>query len=181
VAGGVPERLFAVIALVAVANGALLTGIMASRLAYGMARDGLLPGILARLLPRRRTPWVAVLATTTLSLLLALTGEIAALAETLVLLLLVVFAAVNAAVLLLRREPEGTSGFRVPTVVPWLGLASCLFLFTRIDGAVWLRGLILLGLGLVVGGAQLVPARRTRESGPARSEVCSATNPRQKG
>jgi hypothetical protein len=66
-------------------------------------------------------------------------------------------------------------------VVPWLGLASCLFLSTRIDGAVWLRGLILLGLGLVVGGAQLVPARRTRESGPARSEVCSAPDPPQDG
>ncbi|MEU1521128.1 APC family permease [Nocardia rhamnosiphila] len=180
-AGGVPERLFAVIALVAVANGALLTGIMASRLAYGMARDGLLPGGLARLLPRRRTPWVAVLATTALSLLLALTGEIAALAETLVLLLLVVFTAVNAAVLLLRREPDGTGAFRVPTVVPWLGLASCLFLFTRIDGAVWLRGLILLGLGLVVGGAQLVRAGRTRGSGTARSDAAGAPNPRQEG
>lgn len=42
-AGGVPTELFSAIALVAVANGALLTGIMSSRLTYGMARDGLLP------------------------------------------------------------------------------------------------------------------------------------------
>ncbi len=42
-AGGVPPEVFGAIALVAVANGALLTGIMSSRLAYGMARDGLLP------------------------------------------------------------------------------------------------------------------------------------------
>ena len=42
-AGGVRQLLFSAIALVAVANGALLTGIMSSRLAYGMARDGLLP------------------------------------------------------------------------------------------------------------------------------------------
>lgn len=56
VAGGVPTEVFSAIALVAVANGALLTGIMSSRLAYGMARDGLLPSFLAKVLPGRRTP-----------------------------------------------------------------------------------------------------------------------------
>ena len=40
---GFPPRLFSLIALVAVANGALLTMIMASRLTYGMASEGLLP------------------------------------------------------------------------------------------------------------------------------------------
>ncbi|WP_068054448.1 APC family permease [Nocardia xishanensis] len=161
VSGGVPERLFAVIALVAVANGALLTGIMASRLAYGMGRDGLLPVVLAEVLPVRRTPWVAILATTTASLALALTGEVASLAATLVLLLLVVFTAVNVAVLILRREPGEADHFRVPVAVPWLGLASCLFLFTRIDAQVWLRGAILLGLGVVLG---IVNAVRTRSA-----------------
>ncbi|MDQ2583719.1 APC family permease [Saccharothrix yanglingensis] len=160
-AGGVPDWLFGVVALVAVANGALLTGIMSSRLAYGMARDGLLPSPLARVLPGRRTPWVAVLATSALSLVLALTGEVAALAETLVLLLLVVFTAVNAAVLVLRRREGGEADhFRVPTVLPWLGLASCLLLFTRIDGAVWLRGLVLLGLGALLAAVNAVRARR---------------------
>lgn len=55
-AGGVPTELFSAIAPVAVANGALLTGIMSSRLAYGMARDGLLPRFLTKVLPGRRTP-----------------------------------------------------------------------------------------------------------------------------
>jgi hypothetical protein len=40
---GVPEWIFSLIALVAVANGALLTMIMASRVTYGMADQGLLP------------------------------------------------------------------------------------------------------------------------------------------
>ncbi|WP_459546618.1 APC family permease [Nocardia sp. X0981] len=163
-AGGVPERVFAVIALVAVANGALLTGIMAARLAYGMARDGLLPAALGRLLPRRRTPWVAIAVTTAVSLALALSSEVTTLAETLVLLLLVVFTAVNAATLILRREPATTAHFRVPTAVPWLGLASCLFLFTRIDGAVWSRAAILLGAGALLAG---VNARRRGVSGTA--------------
>ncbi|WP_369690149.1 APC family permease [Nocardia inohanensis] len=159
IAGGVPEWLFSVIALVAVANGALLTGIMASRLTYGMARDGLLPAALARVLPVRRTPWVATIATTTVSLVLALTGEVAALAETLVLLLLVVFAAVNCSVLILRREPGEPGHFRIPTIVPCLGFASCLFLATRIEGQVWARGLILVGLGVLLALVNSVRAR----------------------
>ncbi len=158
VAGGVPTWIFSAIALVAVANGALLTGIMSSRLAYGMARDGLLPHGLTRLLPGRGTPWVAIAVTSALSLLLALTGEVAQLASTLVLLLLVVFTSVNLAVLVLRREPVDEDHFRAPTVVPVLGIASCLLLFTQIEAGVWLRGGILIAAGLILG---LVAARRS--------------------
>ncbi|WP_280182992.1 APC family permease [Nocardia cyriacigeorgica] len=160
VAGQVPDWLFSVVALVAVANGALLTGIMSSRLAYGMAGDGLLPPVLARISARRRTPWIAILATSSVSLVLALTGEIDSLAATLVLLLLFVFAAVNAAVLALRRDAGEPGHFRIPTVVPWLGLASCLFLFTRIESEVWVRGLLLLALGAALAVANVVRARR---------------------
>ncbi|MFC8918725.1 APC family permease [Streptomyces sp. NPDC057116] len=157
-AGGVPVWLFSAIALVAVANGALLTGIMSSRLAYGMARDGLLPAVLARVLPGRRTPWAAIAATTALSMLLALTGGVATLASTLVLLLLVVFLLVNTAALVLRREPGTPGHFRTPAVVPVLGAASCVLLATRIEAAVWLRGLTVLGVGLVL--AAVAAARR---------------------
>ncbi len=49
--GSVPAWVFSLVALIAVANGALLTMIMASRLAYGMAEQGLLPATLGRVLP----------------------------------------------------------------------------------------------------------------------------------
>lgn len=156
-AGGVPTWVFGLVALVAVANGALLTGIMSSRLAYGMAGDGLLPAALTRVLPHRRTPWIAVLTTSALSLVLALTGQVTALAETLVLLLVIVFTVVNAAVLVLRRDDTETDHFRIPTVVPWLGIASCALLLTQISAAVWLRGLVLVALALLLAG---VNARR---------------------
>src|SRR5690606_19521953 len=78
----VPSWLFSLIALVAVANGALLTMIMSSRLAYGMADQGLLPDVLAVVLPNRRTPWVAIAATTVVAVLLTLVGDLGTLAET---------------------------------------------------------------------------------------------------
>lgn len=178
-AGIVPPVVFSAIALVAVANGALLTGIMSSRLAYGMARDGLLPQVLARVLPQRRTPWVAILVTASLSFLLTLTSTIEVLASTMVLLLLVVFAAVNVSVLALRRPSASRStasgrtgedggdgggdrraGFRVPTLVPVAGTASCVLLATQVEARVWQLGLPI----LLVGGllAALASWRRRR-------------------
>ncbi|MFF8103336.1 APC family permease [Streptomyces sp. NPDC016640] len=175
-AGGVPPLLFSAIALVAVANGALLTGIMASRLAFGMARDGLLPSPLAKVLPGRRTPWAAIAATTVPAMLLALTGSVAALASTLVLLLLVVFLMVNIAVLVLRRDPGAQAHFRAPTVLPVLGAASCVLLATQIEGRVWLRGLVVLAVGALLGA--VAAARRAgRQAGPEPAEHSGGAAP----
>ncbi|MEU5921784.1 amino acid permease [Streptomyces sp. NPDC047141] len=157
-AGGVPVRLFSAVALVAVAHGAPLTGIMASRLAYGMARDGLLPAALAQVLPGRRTPWVAIAATTVPALLLALTGSVV----TLVLLLLVVFLVVDTAVLVLRSDPGEPDRFRAPTVLPALGAASCVLLATQIAVEVRLRGSAVLALAVVLA---VVAAKRRRRPG----------------
>ena len=128
---GVPPSLFGFIALVAVANGALLTMIMSSRMAYGMAEQGLLPTALRRVLPGRRMPWVAIVATTVAAMLLAVTGTLAVLAETVVLLLLFVFISTNLAVLVLRRDLVAQRHFTTPTVVPVLAIASCLVLMTQ--------------------------------------------------
>ena len=152
---GIPDWVFSAIALVAVANGALLTMIMASRLSYGMAEQGLLPGVLSRVLPQRRTPWVAILATTVVAMLLTLVGDLSTLAETVVLLLLFVFISTNIAVLVLRRDPVEHKHFRVWTVVPVLGVASCVVLLTQQSGTVWLFA----GILLVVGAALYLVAR----------------------
>ncbi|MEV5884756.1 APC family permease [Streptomyces sp. NPDC052020] len=177
-AGGVPTRLFSAIALVAVANGALLTGIMSSRLAYGMARDGLLPSGLTRVLPGRRTPWAAIAATTVPAVLLALTGSVATLASTLVLLLLVVFLIVNVAVLVLRREPGEDGHFRAPTAIPVLGAASCVLLATQIEAEVWLRGLVVLAVGVVLAGAATARRRGRGARGRNRAARQDAGMPR---
>jgi APA family basic amino acid/polyamine antiporter len=158
---GVPAKLFAAIALVAVANGALLTMIMASRLAYGMARDGLLPAPLARVLPGRRTPGVAILVTTAAAGLLLLTGQLESLAATTVLLLLVVFLSANIAVLVLRRDPVEHDHFRTPWPLPVLGAISCVALATQQEAGNFLRAGILLAVGTALYAAARTFSRRS--------------------
>ncbi|GAA1735430.1 APC family permease [Isoptericola hypogeus] len=149
-AGFVAPEMFAAVALVAVANGALLTMIMASRLAYGMARQRLLPSSLARVLPGRRTPGVAIAVTTVLAVVLAVTGELVDLASTVVLLLLFVFLSTNVAALVLRRDHVEHDHFRSPTAMPVLAVLTCLVLLTQQEPQHWLLAAVLLAVGVVV-------------------------------
>ncbi|MFS0894572.1 APC family permease [Microbacterium sp. 179-I 3D3 NHS] len=146
----IPSWLFSLIALIAVANGALLTMIMVSRLTYGMAEQDLLPATLGRVLPKRKTPWVAIVTTTLVAMGLTLVGDLATLAETVVLLLLFVFLSVNVSVLVLRRDRVEHDHFRIWTFVPVLGIGSCILLLTQQRPIVWLFGAILLAVGVVL-------------------------------
>lgn len=158
---GIPPWVFSLVALVAVANGALLTMIMASRLTFGMARDGLLPGALAKVLPGRKTPWTAIVATTVVAIILCTTGSVAALAETVVLLLLFVFVSTNVAVLVLRRDRADTDHFRTPTALPVLALITCAVLLTQQSAATWLRAGLLLAVGVALYAVGRVLTRKT--------------------
>lgn len=128
-----PIALFAVISSCAVANSALINLLMASRLLYGMAREGVIPGILGRV-GARRTPWVAVLFTTGLCAVLVVLADLRALGGTTSLLLLVVFTTCNIAVLVLRNDRVEQKHFKAPTVVPVLGALSCAFLASPLSG-----------------------------------------------
>jgi amino acid transporter len=143
-----PLKLFAAVALMAVANGALLNMVMASRLVYGMSSQGIIPRILGRVHAGRGTPWVAIIFTTALGLFLILTGDLSTLAGVTVTLLLFVFIVVNATVLVLRRDPVAHEHFRAPTILPVLGVIVCVGLLTQRESDVWLRagGLLLLGV-----------------------------------
>ncbi len=165
-----PAWLFALIALLAVMNTALINMMMASRLVYGMARERIIPALFGRVHARRRTPVVAIASTVVLALTLTATGDLGDLADTTVLLLLLVFAVVNVAVLVLRRrpasedgdggrdEPERVAGdsarsFRAPTWAPVAGAVVSLVLaspLTGREGSVYLRAAVLLAIGVVL-------------------------------
>jgi amino acid transporter len=127
-----------------------------------MAEHGLLPSVLSRVLPQRRTPWVAIVATTVVSMGLTLIGDLGTLAETVVLLLLFVFISTNVSVLVLRRDTVEHSHFRVWTFVPVLGVASCLLLLTQQAPKVWLFAAILLAVGVVLYAVARVATNRER-------------------
>jgi APA family basic amino acid/polyamine antiporter len=124
-----PVNIFAFITMFAVANTALINMLMASRLLYGMGREGVLPAALGRVHPGRRTPYVAIAFTTLLAFaLITFVGAIPALGGTTALLLLCVFVVVNIAVLALRGDRVAHQHFRTPTLLPILGALSCAFL-----------------------------------------------------
>lgn len=154
-----PPALFTGVSMFAITNSALLNYIMASRLAYGMARQHLLPAPLGRVHAKRRTPHVAIFVLMLVVLALALYGEIGGLAKATSLLLLGVFVIVNAAFIVLKRRPGEPHGlFEVPLVVPVLSICTCLVLIAHAGAAEVKIALILLaGISLLYFAAGRKP------------------------
>jgi APA family basic amino acid/polyamine antiporter len=161
---GVSTKVFAAIALFALTNGALINMIMASRLAYGMAQQGIVPRALGRVHAGRRTPWVAIIFTSLLAAALIAAGDLETLADTTVLLLLIVFVFVNVCVLVLRRDRVDHEHFRTPTIIPVVGAGVCIALI--VQKAVDAPEDLLFGGALLLLGAILYVINRAA-TGPA--------------
>jgi APA family basic amino acid/polyamine antiporter len=168
----VPGWLFSIIALIAIANGALLFMVMASRVGYGLGEAGLLPRAFRRVLPNRRTPWVSIVVVAAATILLTLLGDVATLAETTVLLLLLVFLAANVSVLVLKNDRVGHSHFSVPRIVPILAIIASVVLLTQQTGPVWLGT-----LGYVAVGGVLYLVARARRKHEIRTEKIDVIPP----
>lgn len=161
-APGLPiEEILPFISMFAVSNTALINMLMASRLIYGMSRQHVLPPVLGAVHPTRRSPWVAIIFTTAIAFGLifyvtafANSKAIAVLGGTTSLLLLAVFAMVNIAVLVLRRDVIAAGGnFRTPTVLPVIGCLASLYLVTPLSGRPaqqYLLAAVLIGIGIVL-------------------------------
>nr|WQM79995.1 APC family permease [Streptomyces sp.] len=146
-----PPKLFALIALFAVTNSALINIMMASRLCYGMANERILPRAMGRVLAGRRTPVVGIVFVSLLAIGLVSTGEIAGLGDTTAFLLLCVFVIVNVAVLVLRRDRVEHRHFRTPTPLPVLGAITALVLAGPLadrPAHVYIRAGVLLAVGI---------------------------------
>ncbi|MBY0336875.1 MAG: amino acid permease [Acetobacteraceae bacterium] len=166
-----PGWVYVAVTVFAVANTALLNYVTASRLAYGMARQGLLPAVIGRVHPRTRTPHVAVGILFAVVVALMLAGDISQLASATVLMLLAVFTCVNLALLVLQRRPgEPRGGFEVPSFVPALGALVCLtLLVNRVATGDWrapaLAGAVLAVIALLF--ALIRPRFSALEAPPA--------------
>ncbi|HPJ83539.1 MAG TPA: amino acid permease [Methanothrix sp.] len=145
------------IALFATANTVLLMLLAASRIAYGMAESSAMPDFLARVHPKRRTPWTAIVVVMLLSIAFVFSGDIAFVASANDFILFSTFVVINGGLIALRRsDPDRPRPFRVPLSIGWLpvlpvlGIFTCIFLIVHLETAA-----IFLGSALAVIGGLL--------------------------
>lgn len=132
------------------------------RMLFALARDGFLPRMLAAVHPVHRTPQVAILAQSTVALVLAISGTFEKLAILANVSALALYLGCALAAWKLRRmgiKGDGAA-FRVPmaAVVPWLACAVIVWLLTGLTGDEWLG----FGVCLAVASAVYAITRRTR-------------------
>jgi amino acid transporter len=113
------------IGMFAIVNGALIQMIMASRIFYGMAKQGWLWSGLAKVSKRTRTPVIATWLVIVIILILALWLPIEDLAKGTSYLILIVFILVNASLIAVKRRLPPEEGIlNIPLWVPVAGLIS---------------------------------------------------------
>ncbi len=124
-----------------------------SRVAFAMARDGLLPSKLAHVHPTWGTPYRITLITGTVVALIAGFVDLSTLANLVNIGTLFAFILVSIAVVVLRRtRPDLDRAFKTPAVyvVATLAVLMCLYLMLNLTGETWERFVIWMALGFVV-------------------------------
>jgi amino acid transporter len=101
---GFDDRPVALVAVLAMVNGVLVQLIMASRLLYGMASDGIAPQWLCRLHPTRQTPVIATVLIAICIYFLAIAFPLGQLAKATSAVTLIVFAFVNISLVVLGND-----------------------------------------------------------------------------
>jgi amino acid transporter len=126
------------------------------RALFALARDGFLPRQLAAVHPEHRTPHIAIVAQSVVTLLLAATGtfEQLAILANVSALALYLGCALAAWRLRQRKVASGGGTFNVPggAVLPWVACAVILWLLTGVTAIEWL------GFAICTGVASLVYA-----------------------
>jgi len=124
-----------------------------TRVAFAMARDGLLPVGLSKVHPKFATPHVITMITGVSVALIAGLVDLETLADLVNIGTLFAFILVSVGVVLLRRSrPDLPRAFRVPAapVVATLAVLFCLYLMLNLLGETWVRFGIWMLLGFVV-------------------------------
>ncbi|NDJ17441.1 APC family permease [Myxacorys almedinensis] len=145
-----PQVIFTLIALFAVMNTALLNFVTASRLLFGMSREGLIPAWLGKLHPRRATPYRTLLVILPIVIVLALSGTLQFLAGTTATLILLMFCLVNLSLLILKRREPRNIGFQVPIVVPAIALLCNVILIAFASQASYALAAVFVAIGLLL-------------------------------
>jgi basic amino acid/polyamine antiporter, APA family len=124
-----------------------------TRVAFAMARDGLLPRAVSRVHPRFGTPYIITSITGVAVAVIAGFVPLSDLVDLVSIGTLFAFMLVSLGVLVLRRtRPDLPRGFRVPAapLVAIPSVAMCLWLMLNLVGATWERFIIWMAIGIVV-------------------------------
>lgn len=139
------------------------SALVAPRSLYALARGGMLPRFLAQVHPRTQTPVPAIIVTSGLTLLLAVTGSFVELAAMSMVARMAQYYATCGALLRLRAtRPDEAPAFRAPAggAVSVLAMLVCTWLLVESD----LRHLLWGTVAVLAGLALYLPMRRRTRS-----------------
>lgn len=118
-------------------SGAILS---VPRMLFAFARDGFMPGVVASVHPRFRTPHVAIVVQAVVVIALSVSGTFEQLVIVANAAILVVYAVCCIAVIELRRRnvtQAGGTPFRAPVVIPVVAIAVIVWLLASLKPAEW--------------------------------------------
>ncbi len=165
--GSTGRQFTAIAALLTTAATGNAVLVVTSRIAFAMARDGLLPGLVARVHPSTRVPWGAVLLNGILLALVALTGSVMVVAAVGGFLYVMHFLFPLIALVILHRRGGPSPAFRTPAprIVLPLAFGGCLLLLVTSGWTGVLGSLGWLFVGLIAYGV-VNHSRRARSRSP---------------
>lgn len=144
-----------------------------SRIMFGMSKERALPAALARVHPSRKTPWISVLFTMLITIVLVVLaqGSISTIANIAVFVIFMVYALVNLALIWLRyKQPDLGRPFKSPVSIKWFpvlagfGFLTSLAMLTQFDSSTVLAGGVAVASGM--GAFVLLGWRRKNGSRP---------------
>ena len=148
--GGFILTLGAVLSVLGTSNASVLAG---PRYLYALAQTGKLPVVFARVHARYRTPHVAILTQTGLTLLLILSGTAEDLAVLSAIARLATYIGTAASVPILRRKlPARPRTIRLPggPAIPIAALAICILFLSAATAKNWISAGIALSVGAII-------------------------------
>jgi amino acid transporter len=130
---------------------------VAPRFLEALSLDQLLPAVFARRHPTFQTPHVAVVGSTVISVALSILFDFETLLDFTSVLLIVQYVATCAAVLVFKVRGAPVGSFRLPWIVPVVGIGFLLWAMLQLG---WLEIGVALGV-LVLGALPAILARKT--------------------
>lgn len=138
-------------ALISVAGSDESGMIGTSRLGYALAADGLFPRIFAKIHPKYKTPYLAIIIQAVTALIAAVVGQLQILMATSVFLLAVAYVGTCLSVFWLRRKfPTPQSRWETSSLIPILGIIFSVFLISQCGFVQIAAGLLMLLVGIPI-------------------------------